>query len=179
MQAFRDRPQDLLDRHPSGGPTLSSEIVRYVGSDEVVLASVVELARRGNGAQRVAIGIGLAKTVVACSRALPGLEQLIGKAVAAAGITELATALAAGLSSIDPMSGAELAQSTESPIAGGSSAPGGTSSSPVARPGGAANSSSGTEFVTFRLRGSGEPPPSFSAKGVKSTYGATVSPTRR
>jgi hypothetical protein len=202
---------------------LSSEVVRYVGSDEMVLASVIELARVGNRAQRVAIGIGLARAVSVCSRAFPELERLVAKAVAASGISELATAVAAGLNSIPGFAGDEQVQTDEASLTSASPAAGGGGSR--AGVGGGSNSSVGAALLTLSLRGSatsarrggrpimstrgaptddnteeggnglretvtgtapapqvpprgGEPVPAFSSKGVTSTYGATVSPTR-
>ncbi len=39
VRAFRDRPANVVQRHPAGGPALSVEIMRHVGSDETLLAS--------------------------------------------------------------------------------------------------------------------------------------------
>ena len=130
IQAFKERPSDLLRRYPAGGPLMSAEVMRHVGSDESVLGSVIQLARDGNLAQRVAIGIGLAKAVSTCSRGYPELEQMIRDAVAAAGISELATAFAAGTSSLDaaaetasgePAGGAPLASGPRAVMGGNTS----------------------------------------------------------
>lgn len=244
MQAFRDRPGDLLQRHPTGGPIMSAEIMRHVGSDESVLPSIIQLGKDANRAQRVAIGIGLARAAAACTRAQPELEKVIMGAVTAAGISELATAFAAGLASLETFRDAAIgaeAQLGGVPLSGGlSAAPGGsTRGAGAGGPGGGGGGGSPTEFLTFGVRGSatvrggGRPVTSvrgggpleddaqdtgtpvgrdpeeprdpgggtvpdgspgaapvsqvvtsgggliFSSKGVTSTYGATVSPTRR
>lgn len=172
---------------------MSAEVMRHVGSDESVLASVIQLAREGNLAQRVAIGIGLAKAASICSREHPELEQMIKAAVVAGGISELATAFAVGTNSLDtaaeaasgePAGGAPL-------ISGPSAAIGGNGPSSTIGGGGAAATFVGTELLTFgvqesvlSVRRGGQPAMSlrgdltFSGRGVTSTSGATVSPTR-
>lgn len=232
MQAFKERPAEFLDRHATGGPLMSADIMRRVGSDMAALPVAVQLARDGNQAQRVAIGIGLAKASATCSRTHPGLEQMIKQAVAEAAISELTVSFAAGLSSLE-LTAAPIAgtQPAGAPLAGDLRAAGGGSlDRPAGAGGGVAAVVVGTEFLKFAVNGStlsvrrgGEPvmslrsktapPPAdtggdpgtpprgdpkippdrngdgtsppdrnaltFLSRGVRSTYGNTVSPTRR
>ena len=195
MRAFQDRPTDLLRRHPTGGPLMSAEVMRHVGSDDSVLASLIQLAKDGNLGQRVAIGIGLAKAASICSREHPELEQKIKEAVAAAGISELVTAFAVGTNSLvaaaETVSGAP--DGGAAPLASGPRAAiGGNGPSSTIGGGGAAATFVGTELLTFgvqesvlSVRRGGQPAMSlksdltFSGRGVTSTSGATVSPTRQ
>jgi len=247
MQAFKDRPGEIMDRYPAGGPALSSEIMRRVGSDVSTLTAIINLAKGGNTAQRVAIGIGLAKAAVACSRTHPQFEQAIKQAVTDAANSELATAFIAGLSPLEQALPANDARPAGAPIGDGPRAGGGDSPAAKPGPGGVAAIVVGTELLTFSVQGStisirrgGRPamslrlgrldlpddtgaepgtrpkdepttppepgtrpdkkqavtpqpvtslpgdlglkteePQVFSSRGIQSTYGSTVSPTRR
>jgi hypothetical protein len=65
MQGFKDNPKELLDRFPGGGPAMSGDVMRRAGSDVAVLPQIIQLARTGTTAHRVAIGIGLARAASA------------------------------------------------------------------------------------------------------------------
>lgn len=194
IQAFRDNPKDLLERFPAGGPTMSADVMRRAGSDVAVLPQIFQIAREGNTAHRVAIGIGLARTASACSRTHPGLEQAIKRAVADAGLSELSTAFAAGLSSLDQTAAVlDRGAPSEAPAIGSgpSASLGGNMQAKAIGAGGAASSSRGTEFLTTPILGStfsnsedGIPTtsvrsPTFSTRNRSSTVGDSVSPTRR
>jgi hypothetical protein len=194
MQAFKDNPRELLERFPAGGPAMSGDVMRRAGSDLEVLPQIIQLARDGNTAQRVAIGIGLARAASACSRTHPEMEQAIKRAVADAGMSELSTAFAAGLSSLD-QTAAVLDRGTpseRSSIANGPPASaGGSTLAKAVGVGGPASSSRGIEFLSTPLPGAvfsnsedGIPTtsarsPTFSARNLSSTVGDSVSPTRR
>lgn len=156
MQAFKRRPAELLDRYPAGGPAMSGEIVRRAGSDVAAVAGIVALAQTASTAQRVAIGVGLAKTARICSRTHPQLEQRIRQAVAEAGISELAAAFAAGSSPLEQtaatLTGDERA--VAAPLGGKGSAGGGSAQPPASGAGGLAAIVVGTELVTFSVEGS-------------------------
>lgn len=194
IQAFKDNPKDLLDRFPAGGPAMSADVMRRAGSDLAVLPQIIQLAREGNTAHRVAIGIGLARTASACARTHPELEKEIKRAVAEAGISELSTAFAAGLSSLDQTAAVldRRAPSDAPAITGGPSASvGGSTQAKAVGGGGAASGGRGTEFLATPILGStfsnsdeGIPrmsvrSPHFSSRNRSSTVGDSVSPTRR
>jgi hypothetical protein len=194
MQAFKDNPKELLDRFPAGGPAMSADVMRRAGSDVAVLPQIVQLAREGNTAHRVAIGIGLARSASVCARTQPEIEQAIKRAVADAGLSELSTAFAAGLSSLDQTAGViDRGAPSEGPaIASGPPASIGGSTQPKAvGAGGAATSSLGIEFLSTPIPGAtfsnsedGIPTlsvrsPTFSTRNLSSTVGDSVSPTRR
>jgi hypothetical protein len=194
MQVFKDNPKELLDRFPAGGPAMSADAMRRVGSDIAVLPQIIQLAREGNTAHRVAIGIGLARAASVCSRTHPELEQAIKRAVADAGLSELSTAFAAGLSSLDQTAAVlDRGAPSEGPaIASGPSlSAGGSTLMKAAGVGGAARSSRGVEFLTTPIPGAtfsnsedGIPTtsvrsPTFSTRNLSSTVGDSVSPTRR
>ncbi|MBX9589749.1 MAG: hypothetical protein K2X43_10610 [Hyphomonadaceae bacterium] len=180
MRSFKERPSDLLVRHPTGGPALSAEVARHIGSDASVLGLLVQMAKDGNPAQRVAIGIGLAKVIVTCGQGLPGVEQTVRHAVAAAGIAELSAAFAAGLGSLEAAAQAAAGGgdtgSGAAPLAGSTrttALSGGQTGTTAV---GGATPTSGGEPMVFSAAGRG--PVSFAGKGIQSTYGSTVSPTR-
>jgi hypothetical protein len=185
MQAFRNQPAELLKRHPAGGPAMSAEVARRVGSDASVLALVIQLAKEGTPAQRVAIGIGVAKVISTCGRLQPDLESTIRQAVAQAALPELSAAFAAGLGSLEAL--AETAPTGGPESAGGLTGSTGRppeSGNPPSQPGagGVASTTTGTELLTINVFG---PPASltarslnFSGREVTSTSGSTVSPTR-
>jgi len=194
MQVFKDNPKDVLDRFPAGGPAMSAEVMRRVGSDTTVLLQIIQLAREGNTAHRVAIGIGLARAALACSRTHPEIEQSIKRAVADAGLSELSTAFAAGLSSLDQTAAVlDRGVPSERPaIASGPPASvGGSTLMKEAGVGGGASSGRGIEFLTTPIPGAtfsnsedGIPTTSvrsltFSTRSLSSTVGDSVSPTRR
>lgn len=194
MQAFKDNPKELLDRFPGGGPAMSADVMRRAGSDVAVLQQIIQLAREGSTAHRVAIGIGLARAASACSRTHPELEQAIKRAVADAGISELSTAFAAGLSSLDQTAAVlDRRVPSEGPaIASGPPASvGGSTLAKTLGAGGTAGSGRGIEFLATPIPGStfsnsedGIPTtsvrsPVFSTRNLSSTVGDSVSPTRR
>jgi hypothetical protein len=218
IEAFKNRPAEVLERHPMGGPVMSVEIMRRAGSDISTLLAVLQVARDGSAAQRVAIGIGLARTTAVCSRTQPEAEQMIKQAVTEAGISELTAAFAAGLSPLEQaMAPVGLGSQAPTPLSGKRGTDGGSSAPALTGGGGASTNTGSTQFLTFSVRGSaisvrqggipsmslrfttdapdegntppGEGPtrppsndkgdPPFGDKGVKSTYGSTVSPTRR
>jgi len=194
MQVFKDNPRELLDRFPAGGPAMSAEVMRRVGSDTAVLPLIIQLAREGNTAHRVAIGIGLARASSACSRTHPEIEQTIKRAVAEAMLSELSTAFAAGLSSLD-QTAAVLDRGVPSDrsaiVSGPPASVGGSTMMKAAGVGGAASSTRGFEFLTTPIPGAtfsnsedGIPTmsvrsPTFSTRNLSSTVGDSVSPTRR
>jgi len=219
IEAFKNRPAEVLERHPMGGPVMSVEIMRRAGSDISTLPAVIQVARGGSTAQRVAIGIGLARAAAVCSRTQLEAEQMIKQAVTEAGISELTAAFAAGLSPLEQaMAPAGVGSSVPTPLSGKQGTNGGSSAPALTGGGGASTDTGPSQFLTSSVRGSaisvrqggipsmssrfttdepdkdntppGEdptrPPPSndkgeprFGDKGVKSTYGSTVSPTRR
>ena len=194
VQAFKDNPKELLDRFPAGGPAMSADVMRRAGSDVAVLPQIIQLAREGTTAHRVAIGIGLARTASACARTRPELEQAVKRSVADAGLSELSTAFAAGLSSLDQTAAVlDRGAPSEGPaISGGPSASvGGSAEAKAVGAGGAASSSRGVEFLTTPIPGAtfsnsedGIPStsvrsPTFSTRNLSSTVGDSVSPTRR
>jgi hypothetical protein len=194
MQAFKDNPKELLERFPAGGPAMSADVMRRAGSDLVVLPQIIQIAREGTTAHRVAIGIGLARAASACSRTHPEMEQAIKRAIADAGLSELSTAFAAGLSSLDQTAAVlDRGAPSEAPAIGNgpSASIGGNTQAKAVGAGGAASSSRGIEFLTTPIPGStfsnsedGVPTtsvrsPTFSTRNLSSTVGDSVSPTRR
>jgi len=183
LQAFKDSPGDLLQRNPTGGPALSGETMRLVGSDEALLSHVIDLARNGNRAQRVAIGIGLAKAASACSLAMPKLEQMIKQAIAAANVSELATAFVAGLTTLETFGQAVTDEETKrgAPIREGLlGTTGGSARAGAAGPGGPAADSG---FLAFTVKGRtttvrrGGTPPEMSVREEPADKGSEGTPT--
>ena len=182
ISAFKAKPGALLERFPGGGPAMSGDVMRYVGSDIALLGDVIEVARRGAIAHRVAIGIGLAKAARVCGRAHSEFEHAIKEAVANSNLPELIAAFAAGLSSLE-LSATPNATSPSGGDTGGGTASGGgdITSGPLAsvggaqttRSGGGGSSSTPTDFLTTQSS------ISFSSRTLTSTRGSTVSPTRQ
>jgi hypothetical protein len=166
MKVFAERPLGLLERFPMGGPAMSAHVMRLVATDTGVLDAILHLAKDASTAQRVAIGIGLAKAASACSRTHPEIEQGIKQAVADSGLSEVATAFAAGLSS--------LIQSMTPLATEGSTSDTSISDGPLASVGGVAppitpgEGTANTRLDTL----------TFSSRPLSSTQGQTVSPTR-
>lgn len=176
IAAFKQRPGELLERFPAGGPTMSAEIMRNAGSEIEVLPEIIGIARQGTTAHRVAIGIGLARAATVCTRTNPDIEQRIKQAVSDAALSELSTAFAAGMSATEQSATfAASSASDGSAFAGGplvSAGGGSDAKSPVAA-GGPAGSA---DLLNTSISGSMR---SFSSRGLTSTTGNTVSPTRR
>ncbi len=176
ISAFEAKPADLLVRFPGGGPAMSAEIMRYAGSKIELLPEIIELARRGAIAHRVAIGIGLARAAIACGRTHAEITNSIKQAVADSGVSELITAFSAGLNSLE-LSAASTQSDGGAPASGGGggdgplAAAGGGGIS--ARPGGGSAAIIGTELISApRFT-------SFSSRTITSTVGSSVSPTQR
>jgi hypothetical protein len=168
METFKERPRDLQKRFPAGGPALSVEIMRRVGSDLAVLPLVMQIAQDGNEAQKVAIGMGLARICAVCAQSHPEVMQEVKKAVGEAGIHELTVAFAAGLASLT-VAAVHVGASAEvdvRPVTGDLPAGGGTSQRPVIGGGDATTNGEGDQLA-------------FSSKGITSTFRSSVSPTRR
>jgi hypothetical protein len=180
LSAFKAKPGELLERFPGGGPAMSGEIMRHAGTDIALLPDIIELARRGAIAHRVAIGIGLAKAATTCGRMNGDFERAIKQAVADSGLSELITAFAAGLSSIELSAAPHATSPTGSGVGGG----GEIASGPLASAGGGKTTASGGGgggggiIVGIELLGT-QSSGSFSSRALTSTRGSTVSPTRQ
>lgn len=92
IAAFLAAPQALLDQNSGGGLPLANDTRGLAGSSSAAVPVLVELAKSGTPAQQAAIGAGLARAAVACSRTNPDYAAMIQQAVAASGIAGMITA---------------------------------------------------------------------------------------
>jgi hypothetical protein len=95
ISSFNDHPSYLIDRHPSGGPPLSSEVRRLAASHVGTAAKLVGLAKDAKPEHIVALGIGLAQAAATCAKTHPEHAETIKKLVAESGNVALTAAFAA------------------------------------------------------------------------------------
>jgi len=89
---FTQSPNNLLSEFPTAGLPLSSRVRSLVGSSGETLDPVLALVGPATGAQKSAIGAGLARVAKSCSTVSPEYAQLIQQKVAAANDSALTTA---------------------------------------------------------------------------------------
>jgi hypothetical protein len=208
LKSFKDRPQELLRRHPEGGAAMSAEVRRLAGSDLSTVALLIELARGQGEVHVVAIAIGLAQATMACSRVRAELGQLIKQEVSQSGFSELSAAFAASMALLEVTEIPPPPWTPRSETARvGNLRPAGGGETNAAPGVGGSGSTSGFGSQALYLSGDGTfsatPPPSgrssaappsgtgfappprasenlvsFGTGGVTSTYGSSVSPTR-
>jgi hypothetical protein len=94
ISSFNDQPGSLIERHPSGGPALSSEVRRLAASDVGTTPKLIDLAKNAKPEHIVALGIGLAQAAAICTKTKPELAKTIKKLVSESGTPSLAAAFA-------------------------------------------------------------------------------------
>jgi hypothetical protein len=170
VKAFLDQPSELLSVHANGGPVMSRSVRRLAGSDLSTVSQLIELAKKADLVQVVAIGVGLAEAAAICKLTDPKLAEAIADQVNQAGIPALASAFAAGTTTFEVVEvggtrAAGAAQIGGKPASGG----GGPESTRVA-PGGPSVSNSGDGLQIPVLL--------FGSAGVSKTINGSVSPSR-
>ena len=93
---FKANPQGLLTTYASAGLPLSTEVRSLVLTDPTLVATLIEVARSANDAQKAAIGAGLAEAARILAATNPQLAAQIQLAVAQSGLGPLITAFIAG-----------------------------------------------------------------------------------
>jgi hypothetical protein len=106
---YKSDPQALLSDFSAGGLALSSRVRALATADPNVAATLIELARTANDAQKAALGAGLAEAVKALTKTAPKAAATIRQLVAQSGIDALVTAFIAAST---PM-GAEIGVDTD------------------------------------------------------------------
>ena len=96
INAFKDKPGDVLAVHSGGGPAMSRHVRRLAGSDVSTVPQLIGLTKEANLAQVVAVGVGLAGASAVCKLTRPDLAQDIADQVTKAGIPALTSAFAVG-----------------------------------------------------------------------------------
>jgi hypothetical protein len=168
VKAFRDQPSELLSLHANGGPVMSRNVRRLAGSDIATVSQLIELAKKADLVQVVAIGVGLAEAAAICKLTDPKLAEEIADQVAKAGIPALASAFAVGVTTLEvaEAGGAGAAGAT---LMDGKPASGGGSSEPT-------KVAAGGPIVSDS--GNGQPLLLFGSAGVSKTINGSVSPSR-
>jgi hypothetical protein len=168
VKAFLEKPSELLSAYPNGGPVMSRQIRRLAGSDLATIPQLIELAKRADLVQVVAIGVGLAEAAAICKLTDARLAEEIADQVSKAGIPALTSAFAVGATTVEAMEaggveGPGIPQIGNGNRAGGS----GTEPTKVAAGGPIVSGSS-----------DGQPVLLFSSAGVSKTINGSVSPSR-
>jgi hypothetical protein len=168
VKAFLDNSSELLTVYPNGGPVMSRQVRRLAGSNFATLPLLIELAKRADLVQVVAIGVGLAEAATICKLTDPGLAEEIASQVNRAGIATLASAFAAGGTSYEVVEAGSPATAKFAPI-GNRPAPGG-------------GTVDGAKVAAGGPKVSGDEAPLpvllFSSAGVSKTIYGSVSPSR-
>jgi hypothetical protein len=89
---FKADPQSLLTTYASAGLPLSTRVRGLVLTDPSLVATLIELAKNANDAQKGAIGAGLAEAAQLSAATDPKLAAQIQQAVAQSGLAPLITA---------------------------------------------------------------------------------------
>lgn len=93
---FKADPQGLLTTYASAGLPLSTEVRSLVLTDPSLVATLIDVAKSANDAQKSAIGAGLAEAARILAATNPQLAAQIQLAVAQSGLGSLITAFIAG-----------------------------------------------------------------------------------
>ena len=93
---FKADPQSLLTTYASAGLPLSTRVRSLVLTDPSLVATLIDVAKSGNDAQKSAIGAGLAEAARILAATNPQLAAQIQLAVAQSGLGPLITAFIAG-----------------------------------------------------------------------------------
>jgi hypothetical protein len=93
---FKADPQSLLTTYASAGLPLSTRVRSLVLTDPSLVATLIDVAKSGNDAQKSAIGAGLAEAARILAATNPQLATQIKLAVAQSGLGPLITAFIAG-----------------------------------------------------------------------------------
>lgn len=168
VKAFQDQPSELLSIHVNGGPVMSRQVRRLAGSDLSTVSQLIELAKKADLVQVVAIGVGLAEAASICKLTDPGLAEEIADQVSKAGITALASAFAAGATTFAVVEAGGAGAAATAQIVDGKPAGGGRSEPTKVAAGGPIVSGSGN----------GQPVLLFGSAGVSKTINGSVSPSR-
>lgn len=89
IDAFLERPADLLDLYPAGGPAMSARVQRLAGSDTSTVPALIALAKGARPAHVVALSMGLGRAAAHCAAKRPDLAHTIKQRVAAEGSSSL------------------------------------------------------------------------------------------
>jgi hypothetical protein len=168
VKSFQNQPSELLTVYANGGPTMSRHVRRLAGSDLATVSKLIELARRADLVQVVALGVGLAEAAAICKLTDPKLAEEIADQVNNAGIPALASAFAVGTTTYEVADAAGAGAAGAAQIANGKPAGGGGSEQTKVAAGGPVVSSSGD----------GQPVLLFGSAGVTKTINGSVSPSR-
>jgi hypothetical protein len=95
ITAFTADAAQLLQQNPDGGPAMISRVRDLAASDPATLPILIGLLANANANQRTAIGTGLGQAAQICVRTDQAYAAEIQRLVAASGIAEAITALAA------------------------------------------------------------------------------------
>jgi hypothetical protein len=170
VKAFRDQPSELLSIHANGGPVMSRNVRRLAGSDLATVSQLIEVARKADLVQVVAIGVGLAEAASICKLTDPKLAEDIAEQVNKSGIPALVSAFAAGTTL------------TEVVDAGGAGAAGVVQVEGKPASGGGSPEATKVAAGGPRVSGSGDGPSVpvllFGSAGVSKTINGSVSPSR-
>ncbi|MGU3362795.1 hypothetical protein ACLBWX_20935 [Methylobacterium sp. M6A4_1b] len=92
VEAFLDRPSDLLSRHPNDQRGLSAEVDTLALASPQALSALLRLARTALPDQRQAIGYGLGRVSAYCESRDASVSRRITEAVTALGNRDVAFA---------------------------------------------------------------------------------------
>jgi hypothetical protein len=93
---FKADPQGLLTTYASAGLPLSTQVRGLVLTDPSLVATLIDVAKSANDAQKSAIGAGLAEAARILAATNPQLAAQIQLAVAQSGLGSMITAFIAG-----------------------------------------------------------------------------------
>lgn len=79
---YLDSPDRVISDYPSGGGSLTDFVVAFVGREKRGLPTILTSLNQATKAQRVAIGVGLARAASACQTSDGAMARNIRKAVA-------------------------------------------------------------------------------------------------
>jgi hypothetical protein len=134
VAAFLANPAALLEEYRSGGLPLVNTVRGLAGSSAKAVPVLLQLAATANERQQTAIGAGLARAAVACSRSEPAYSAMIQEAVAGA---QLAPVLLAFQTAINDVQTAAIAGGGGGSSGGGGGGAGGIGGGGAAGPGSA------------------------------------------
>ena len=92
IDAFLANPPELLVTNASGGLPLANQVRSLAGSSSASVPVLLDLARTATASQQAAIGAGLARAAIACSRVDAAYAAMIQQLVAESGIEGLIAA---------------------------------------------------------------------------------------
>jgi hypothetical protein len=169
INAFKDKPGDVLAVHSGVGPAMSRHVRRLAGSDVSTVPQLIGLMKEANLAQVVAVGVGLAGASAVCKLTRPDLAQDIADQVTKAGIPALTSAFAVGATPLDAdqmgafVAPTEVAEITNSRVS--------DDGAMVTKKGGLGGDPAPGEGLRF-------PGLLFSSAAVSKTVNGSVSPTK-